>query len=217
MNFYLDIETLQCEDTDTLAHFHEIAKAPAHYVDPDKIAKAKEADAKKRWEKTGLDGTYGTICVICWAVEDADIQTVSVDTAGSEYSLLSKFFDVARKELTAPMAPTRQPWFIGHNISLDLRFIWKRAVILGIKPPFKIPYNAAAWNNKYTCTMYEWAGAKDFIGLKELCRVLGIDCDGDIDGADVYSIWKAGGYDKVINHCRKDVERVREVYRRVCK
>jgi len=211
MKTYLDIETLPSEDEYTLVTLRENAKAPANFKDPEKIKAAKELDFDKAWRKTALNGTYGTIACICWAVEAGEIRTVEVSTERDEHNAIETFFTLLNEQLTR----TSPPWFIGHNVGFDLRFLWRRAVIHNIRPPFKLPYNAAAWGNKYSCTMFEWCGAKEFIKLKELCRVLGIDCDGDIDGSDVYDEWKSGNHEKVIAHCRADVTRVRQIYGRL--
>jgi len=212
MNVFIDIETLQTQDPDTIAVLTQAATAPANLVDPVKIIAAKEKALNKALEATALDGTYGTICCICWDAGN-DIQTVDVLSCGSEYSMLYKFFDIAKSELTGP-GGLRQPWFIGHNVSFDLRFLWRRAMIHDIKIPFKIPHNAAPWNNKYTCTMHEWCGAKEYIKLKELCRVLGIDSKDDIDGKDVGKMWKENPH-AVLEHCRMDVKRLRMIHQRI--
>ncbi len=214
MNLFIDIETLRTEDQDTLDVLKTSAKAPANLKDPEKIAAAVEADYQKRVDRTGLDGTYGTICVIAWAVEDGPLTSSDIGNR-SEAACIENFFILVEDQMKS--ARGRQPWFIGFNVGFDLRFIWRRSIIHGIRPPFKIPYNAAPWNNKYTDLMFEWCGAKEFIKLKELCRVLGIDCDGDIDGADVHDEWKRSNHVAVIEHCRKDVDRVREIYGRICR
>ncbi|WP_284692740.1 3'-5' exonuclease, partial [Escherichia coli] len=39
------------------------------------------------------------------------------------------------------------PVFIGHNIAeFDLKFLFQRAVVLGVKPPKVIPFGARPWD-----------------------------------------------------------------------
>ncbi len=53
--------------------------------------------------------------------------------------------------------------------------------------------------------------------LPSICRALGLAHPGDtITGADVATAWEAGDRASVIDHCRADVERVRDVYRILC-
>jgi len=215
MDTFIDIETLQCEDLETLALFHQQAKAPANLVDPEKIRMARLKDYLKTVEATSLNGSYGTIACISWSVLSfTTIKTVDVVSCGSEYSMLCKFTDMLRDDLSYKNTD-RPPWFIGHNVGFDLRFLWRRLKIHKVFTPFKIPYNAAPWNNKYADTMFLWCGAQEYIKLKELCRILGVSSGEDIDGADVYKEWKAGNHDAVIRHCEEDVARVMEIYKRI--
>jgi hypothetical protein len=232
MDIYLDIETLPTDDPETIAVLRENAKAPANLVDPEKIARAREKNYMKAHRETALNGTYGRIAVIAWYIDesrahsaDESIDRESVDHIAlllaveeheriEEAELLRTFF--ARVDGVLKKTGTRRlPWFIGFNIGFDLRFIWRRAVIHGLRPPFTIPYNAAPWNNKYLDLIYHWCGAKEYIKQKELCRVLGINDDGDIDGSEVAHEWAMGNHQKVIDHCISDVVRLRELHNRM--
>jgi glutamate N-acetyltransferase/amino-acid N-acetyltransferase len=62
-------------------------------------------------------------------------------------------------------------------------------------------------------TMKVWSGYRDFVKLKDLAReLLGDTCE-DIDGSEVAGLW-ATNPEKVVEHCRQDVERVRALYRK---
>src|SRR3989344_5770890 len=70
---------------------------------------------------TGLDGAFGRIACISYAFNDDKPKTIS----GKESLILQKFWEVAK---TADL-------FIGFNIlDFDLRFIYQRSVILGVRP-----------------------------------------------------------------------------------
>ncbi|MEX2043540.1 MAG: hypothetical protein WD926_01445, partial [Patescibacteria group bacterium] len=66
---------------------------------------------------TGLDGTFGRICCLAYAVDDQDVQAL----AGDERSILEGFWAQATPD-------TR---FVGHNVfDFDLPFVIKRSRIL---------------------------------------------------------------------------------------
>ena len=154
MNVYIDSETLQTEKPDDLAALRANAVAPANLVDAEKIAAAKEKAFTKTWEKTSLDGTYGTLACICFAVEDGPVIALSVEEQ-TEAELLRLFWDRLDKECHDQHGNDRSPWFVGFNLPFDLKFIWRRSVVNGVRPTRQFPYNAAPWNNRYTDLMYE--------------------------------------------------------------
>ena len=51
--------------------------------------------------------------------------------------------------------------------------------------------------------------------MDRLCRLLGIPGKGDISGADVWPMVKAGKLAEVAEYCRGDVERTRALYNRM--
>jgi hypothetical protein len=53
------------------------------------------------------------------------------------------------------------------------------------------------------------------IGLDRLCGVLGIPGKDDIDGSMVASLWEAQRSDDIARYCMDDVERTRNVHRRM--
>jgi hypothetical protein len=83
----------------------------------------------------------------------------------------------------------RFPHFIGHNIGWDLKFLWQRSIINNIKPPIRIPWRDAVWSGKYTDTMTLWVGPRDTISLTNLCKILGIEMEDEIDGSQVWDMW----------------------------
>jgi predicted PolB exonuclease-like 3'-5' exonuclease len=233
MNLYLDIETVPALDPVVIealrADLREelddalaAVKAPGNYKDEAKIAafvddaKAKllaehEAAVQAAYLKTGLDGGAGQICVIGWACDDEEAHSLDID-ALSEGSVLAAFFD----ELGDLYRPTNRMRFIGHNhVGFDLPFIWKRARILGIKPPGCLPRNPKPWDDSVFDTMTEWAGVRERISMDKLCRALGIPGKGDISGKDVWPMVQAGRIAEVAEYCRGDVERTRAIYKRM--
>jgi hypothetical protein len=234
MNVFCDIETLPAQDPAVIADLRADMKAeldeslsairaPANYKDESKIAAyidekheglvaAHEAAVLAAYLKTGLDGGLGQVCVIGWATDDDVPLVANVNCGITERDLLGTFF----ADLASLYRPTNRMRFIGHNlIGFDLRFIWHRAMVLGIKPPPGFPRDPKPWDDTVFDTMLAWAGVRDRISLTKLCRILGVPDDDDIDGKDVWPLFQAGQIAKIAEHCRKDEQKVRAVYNRM--
>lgn len=192
----------------------------AKWVDRFRDEKAEEV-ADEKWRKTSFDGGLGQIAVIGLAFDDAPpVSFYSDDWAGDEASVISAAFNVIKNSY-APSSD-RRPVFVGHYVTeFDLRFIFQRAVVLGIQPPSIIPFHARPWDDYVFDTMTRWAGIKGSVGLGKLCDVLGIankgaELDGEeIDGSMVWDFVKAGRIADVATYCIGDVERARSIFKRM--
>lgn len=217
---FLDIETIGPADPRHLARIRAGVTAPGQYKKPESIAAwmAENADAVAAEEhgKLGLDGLYGEVCVIGWAVNDRQVMTFDTraySTTG-EAGLIEHAFDQIQAASKDDSGNGRALSPVGHNIDFDLRFLMQRAVKFGVTIP---PCLRAAFDpdkGRYNTfdTMKVWAGFKGWAKLKDMSRELfGDECE-DIDGADVASIW-AVDPGKVVEHCRQDVERTRKLYK----
>jgi predicted PolB exonuclease-like 3'-5' exonuclease len=175
-----------------------------------------EETAQDKLAKTSFDGAQGQVAVIGFAIDDHPAIAIKVAdlTPRSEINLLEEFFErIAR--LYAP-ALMRNPVFIGHNIAgFDLPFIFKRAVILGIKPPAFIPFGAAPWSDHIYDTMTRW-DSRNNVSLDKLCKALGIAGKTEgLCGADVWPLIKQGQIQAVADYCIDDVCATRNAYRRM--
>lgn len=243
----IDIETLPAQRPDVLAEIREgkqfqlaadieAIRAPGNYKDADKIAAwlsnegqqkaqalrdAFDADVDAAYRKTGLDGAYGQICVIGFAVDNGKPQTVwSPDwqSPACESELLEDFY-IALGDMISPSAE-RSITVVGHNVaSFDLRFMVQRSIVRGIRPHGVISRAAQAkpWeSDKVFDTMVQWAGVGNRISLDKLCKALGIQSPkGDITGATVWDAVQAGRIAEVADYCAGDVLATREVHRRL--
>jgi predicted PolB exonuclease-like 3'-5' exonuclease len=175
-----------------------------------------EETAQAMLAKTSFDGAQGQIAVIGFAIDDQPAMAYQVDSldAAAESRLISDFFTTL-SELYAP-ALMRNPVFIGHNLAgFDLPFIYKRAVILGIKPPAFIPFGAAPWSDHIFDTMVRW-DSRNNISLDNLCKALGIAGKTEgLCGADVWPLIQQGQIQAVANYCIDDVNATRNAYRRM--
>jgi hypothetical protein len=238
MNITFDIE---CIKTQNPAHIADIradmeskrdealaaVRAPANYKDADKIsvycddARAKinaehEAAVQAAIDATVFDGGRGQVVCIGWAINNQAPQSLHVAdlSADQERALLIAFFD-AMHDAASDTRGTR-PVLIGHNaVSFDIPYIWKRAVIHGIRPPLWWPRNPKPWSDAVQDTMHMWAGDSDRISLDKLCKLLGLTGKGITNGADVWPMAQAGRFEEISDYCRHDVEITRECWRRM--
>lgn len=220
MQIVLDIETCPAQDPSVLANFLANIEAPAQYKKPESIAEwIKEngpAAAEEKWLKTSFDGALGHICVIGVAVGDAPAKSFySKEWHASEAYVLRQFFDFIDAECAKH--PNVRPVFVGHNlVEFDLRFIFQRAVVLGVNPSAHIPFNARPYDDRYVYdTMIQWAGIRNTVSLDKLGEVLTGTGKGEMDGSKVWNAVKAGRIDDVAKYCCDDVEKTRQVYRRM--
>jgi len=156
-------------------------------------------------ESTGLDGSYGRIACISYAINNEPIKTLS----GDEKKLLADFWDIA-KDVSL---------FIGFNLmDFDLRFIYQRSIILGIKPSRDLSF-ARYRNNPIFDIMCEWSkwSFQNKISLHALSKVLGISSpkEGEIEGKDVAQAYKDGRIKEICEYCEKDVDVTRKIYKKM--
>lgn len=224
-NVYFDIETIGSDDPAVTAEIAAGIKPPGNYSKPETIAKweaeEKPGLIKEAMLKTAFDGGVGRIVCIGWAVNDGTIKSACGAEPKFEADLLTSFFRDMKEaaRLHYHGGDTKRPMtFIGHNITgFDLRFLWQRAVINGIKPPSCIPFNVKPWDNAIADTMLMWNPERDRrTSLDKLCKCLGIESPkGELDGSKVWEYVKAGRISEVADYCRKDVEAIRACYRRM--
>lgn len=208
--FYIDIETIPCQDAAYLDKLRAEVKAPATFKKPESIAEwlaeNRETAAQDQLAKTSFDPARGHICTIAWADDQGEILSAHATTVDQERDVLSSLFshlDYQPKQ------------FIGHYISgFDLRFILCRAVILGVKIPRAIPRDVKPWAASVFDTMVAWAGAKGSISQDNLCAALGLSGKGGFDGSMVAAAWANGEHDRIESYCRDDVATVREIHRK---
>jgi DNA polymerase elongation subunit (family B) len=213
---YLDIETIPASDPATIAEIARQVTPPAAMKKAETIAEweanQKAAAVSEAVAKTSFNGAFGRVCCIGWTWGDDDPFTVSLRPDGDEAEIL--------REFAAILAETRpsneMPIIVGHYVAdFDLRFLWQRAFVLGVKMPAWWPRDPKPWSREVHDTMAMWAGAKDRISLDNLCKALRIEGKTGVDGSMVAGMWERGEYDAIASYCRDDVERVRNVHRKM--
>lgn len=213
MNLYIDIETIPTQDEAVKARIAESITPPGNISKAETIAawetEKKPALVKEAIAKTALDGSVGRICCIGFTADDGYLRSV----IGDDEAIVIRDFLAAADELARNSYGVT---IIGHNvISFDIRFLWQRAIILGVKMPHWFPRDPKPWSGEVFDTMTAFAGYGNRIGLDRLCQALGLPGKEDIDGSMIGELWAAGEYDRIAEYCRADVERTRAVHKRM--
>lgn len=206
---YLDIETRPDARDGAYERALERVKAPANYKDPAKIAAYVHAQAEDAYARTSLDGAYGEVLCIGWAIDDGPV-TVTHDD--DERELLAAFW----AELDAALPDLVDPIWVGHNIrDFDLRFLWQRCVVRGVLPSRRIPYDASVYDTILLDTMLLWTGSpRERVSLNTILQALDIPAP-DVGGGDVWPMLQAGELQKILDYCAYDVSTVRVAAQRM--
>lgn len=222
---YLDIETIPAQRPDVLDEIRSTIKPPGNIKKAESIAEwmknESEVAADEAYRKTGLDGAYGQICVIGFALDDAEPRTVWSPEWGRpecETELLKDFTHVLSDLI--PANRERMITVVGHNVaSFDLRFLMQRSIVNSIRPHRIIASAAQAkpWEaDKVFDTMVQWSGIGNRISLDKLCKALSIPTPKTgITGAQVWDEVQAGRIDDVAAYCQRDIAATRAVHRRL--
>lgn len=213
----LDIETLPTDRADVIDMLAASIKPPATYKKPDSIAawmeenKAAELDALVR--KTALDGAFGRVCCVGFAVDDEPADTFHKGPEVNILCGLSTFLNSQQGDKYTTL-------FIGHNIAgFDLRFLVQRYIVNRLHIPHLLKHaaNAKPWESeKVFDTMCQWAGVGNRISLDKLCMALSVPTSkGGITGATVYDEWLKGNIEGIAEYCKRDVDATRAVSMRM--
>lgn len=222
MKLFLDIETLPTNDQAIIDEMAKTITAPANYSKPESIQKWMDENfasaLKDKVARTSFDGLFGRVCVICASFEDGQVEAFANN---NEAQLLTEFYSyvadctgiehhrgTAFQDLTV----------VGHNVaSFDLPFLKHRSIINGICPPAPLlkAMNAKAWDSVIADTMLMWSSDRERrASMDKLCKAFGIPSKGDFDGSMVADTWP-NDPQKVIDYCKADVERTRQIYKRL--
>lgn len=216
MNLYLDLETIPSQSPEVHAEIAKTVTPPGNISKADTIAawevEKKPALVKEAIAKTSFDGATGHICCIGWAIGEGKPRSASVIRIEDEKLTIQ----AALAEMAEVSERWEPPQIIGHNvINFDIRFLWQRAIVLGIRMPGWFPREPKPWGGDVFDTMTAFAGARNMIGMDRLSRALGLPGKGEIDGSMVAGMWAEGKHDEIAAYCRADIERTREIHRKM--
>jgi len=103
-------------------------------------------------------------------------------------------------------------------MDFDLRFIYQRSIILGVKPTKELGF-ARYRNSPIYDVMYEWSkwSTQSKISLDTLAKALGIPSSkgGEVEGKNVFKAYEEGKIDLICKYCEADVEVTRKIYHKM--
>lgn len=219
MKLFFDIETIPSQLPNAREESAKNIKVPGNISKPETIEKWKQDNAESEYRKQSFDGLYGEIISIAWAIEDETPRVLFRGKTGSEYDLLKGFFeDISYPVDMRGNRAVITKW-IGHYITgFDLRFLWQRCVVNNLRPPIDIPYDAKPWDERVFDTKIAWSGVSQYSGASKLdllCKGLGFEGKGDLDGSKVFDYWLKGRYEEIAEYNKQDVEMCRNLYKRM--
>lgn len=173
---------------------------------------------EEMYKKRSFDGGYGQVCSVALSrVDQDDVKSMSLDNAENELDILFWLCDTLEDFCRRKDDGFTKPIFVGHNITFDLKFLYRRMVINEANPVVSFPFGG--WHGKdYFCTMQAWCGkdGKDRISQDNLCKVLGIEGKpGHIDGSLVYDYALKGDYKIIEEYNVDDVVKCKQIYKRL--
>jgi 3'-5' exonuclease len=216
---FFDIETLPAPES-SREKLEYLYNRKMSKVDPE--SDMAQMTFEEFFDKSGVDGTYGRICCIGYALNDEPVQVLSGPE--DEKAMVEKFWELAG----------RCDQFVGHNIrDFDLPFIMQRSVILGVKPtwnkfqtPGQKPWEMKMFldfarykNSPIFDTMWEWSNWVDKWSnktIEHIALAMGIPTPKEgIDGSQVNKFYLEGKLKEICEYCMRDVETTRAVYKRM--
>jgi|DEB0MinimDraft_10_1074344.scaffolds.fasta_scaffold06904_5 hypothetical protein len=171
--------------------------------------------AMEAYKSRSLDGTYGILCSVVMQHDGQVFHAALSSHEDCENRILHEFDHAVNDILKQKGGNISKPFFVGHNVTFDLSFLYKRLVINGIKRSYHLPFNG--WHDKdYFDTMVAWAGKGNRISQDALCKALGIEGKpDDIDGSKVYDYAKADRYSEILEYNIDDVKKCGLIYNRL--
>jgi 3'-5' exonuclease len=224
---YLDVETIPDQREGAADAAAARVKAPANYKDPEKIRAYVAEKGAEAHAQTSLNGAYGQLFAVGWAVADMPALNVArqrLDDLSDEAELLRNFYDLLSLDLRHVGASYGDAgeWrvvFVGLNVvRFDLRFLWQRTVVHGVKPSVRLPYNASPYSPQVVDLGMEWTGDhREYVSVDELCSALSIESPKvkhAMAGADVWGRVQSGDWQAVVDYNLSDVEVLRTLHKR---
>ena len=211
MNIYIDIETIPSGDKIDPATLDQ----PKAMKKEETIAKWREEEAPKvaeeLYRKRALKSMEGEIICICWAIDDGEVKSRLSLTGDSPGAYLLS----VSHELKESIPQYELITWVGHNIlTFDMPWIWRRAVkydLHWLRNNIRLDYRG---NIEDTLLLWRGADRQDYTSLDDLARWLGVG-EPIGHGSEVYDLYLNGEYDKIIEHCKQDVNLTRKIYKKI--
>ncbi|MBS3163688.1 ribonuclease H-like domain-containing protein [Candidatus Woesearchaeota archaeon] len=173
-------------------------------------------DKKISKEIRSLDPNYSKIITIGVKILNEPIKIFYGD---DEKQILNEFWSFVI-DFT-----NKNPFYriVTHNgYKFDIPFITLRSCVNNISIPKGIDINTNQWamnKSNHFDTMIFFSHYGTFINpnLDVLCKLAGIEVPKErVFGADVEKLYKNGDWEKIIGHCKQDVEILEKLFEKLC-
>ncbi|WP_218058588.1 hypothetical protein [Gilliamella sp. Occ3-1] len=91
-NIYFDIETIPTQSDNIKNYIQSNLTAPANYKKPDSISAWLEENKEPAYRKTALNGGFGQIVCIGYAINDGDVKVIHFDNWASSEKKYCNYF-----------------------------------------------------------------------------------------------------------------------------
>ena len=201
---FLDIETLPAPEHkhEVLREIHEFRKKKKN-----RFGEKYSVSFEQFLAGTGLDGTFGRIFCISYAIDDEMVHCICDE---DEKKILESFWEAAKDV----------DLFVGFNVmDFDLKYIIQRSMVNGVKPKTKVRLSFARYRSEPIFdVMHEWNqwGYGKGVSLDALARALGIPSPKTkMDGSEVFKYYQKGKLKEICDYCNADVEVTRKIYKKM--
>lgn len=218
----LPAHTVEQTDEETVAHTNSSDLTPQPTAPATDDAATGTLSTARDGQRRSLNGDTGRLLCIGFIDEAGGRQSVKGVLGWNhergcftddETEILRDFWELMR---------TFRPCvdrIVGHNIyNFDLRFIYKRSVVCGVRPSIELNF-ARYRNQPIYDTMCEWEkwNLRDQISLDRLARVLNLESPktNECDGSRIAELFERGEHQMIRDYCVKDVLTTRRIYRRM--
>lgn len=219
MNLYLDIETIPTQNDRIKSYLRSKLRPPGNIKKAESIeawwAEKSEEAFEEAYRKTSLNGLFGELICICFALDEGPVMSTSRLPQESEREVLEDFFEFLDELTMQGQKPA--PVYVGNRVgAFDLRFIAQRAMVHQVEPPTELYHTAADWHPNIFDFSYQLNGRQGLVSLSDIAAAFGLDDPkADVDGSMVWDMVQEGRVDEVVQYCENDVKFAREVYKRL--
>ena len=217
---FVDLETIPTQNAELEAEIRAKVKPPGNISKQETIdrwwVEKGNIAGEEAYRKTALDGSKGEIISIAWAFNDDDVCCCFREQGRSERDLLDGFYLQVEEQMVDNKIDFFTRVIHGSKDLFDLRFLFQRSVVLGVKPSFDI-HQGSRYNGEHTFdTMTAWCGWGSFCSLDSVCSALGIKSPkSKMTGSEVWDFFQTGKIEEIADYNIEDVDALRKVYKRL--
>lgn len=202
--FTFDIETIP--NPDMIDRMPEPEVKLGALKDPEKIA-AKKTEAKEaQIKKMALSPLYGKIAAIGYYSTDFSVCDIL-----PESEMIVRFFERLDKSVHQIVT-----W---NGNGFDLPFVYKRATLRGIFPPYALTYYTKRYLIRPHCDLMQvWAGwdNRNWEKLDTVARAFGLEGKTDFDVTKIPELLETEeGKEKLREYCLQDCKLTHHLYNRM--